>query len=167
MATKSFDEMLVIDTPEAAANLEEAFWRGEARRALNFEGSLLETMQKTHEFLEKNPEWLKEFIANAKEEMRLERLSTTEEERELDRRCFYDSPLVIDTPEAAANLEAAFREAMERGPLKFEGPSIDEVLESGREFLRNNPGYLDRLVEKVKERARQNGEDLNQMVTFI
>jgi len=71
----------------------------------------------------------------------------------------FDEMLVIDTPEAARNLEAAFREAMERGPIKIEGPSIDELLERGREFLRNNPGYLDRLVETIRERAKENGED--------
>jgi hypothetical protein len=57
----------------------------------------------------------------------------------------FDEMMVIDTPEAAANLAAAFREAMARGPMKFEGPSIDELLERGREFLRKNPNWLNEI----------------------
>ena len=143
MATSSFYENMVIDTPEAAANLELAFWEYKARESLGPNGlNILKAGENAREFFDNNPGWLENFIANAKEEMRKERLAQTDEERELDKRCFYDIPMVIDTPEAARNLEAAFREAMERGPMKFEGPSINELLERGREFLRNNPNWL-------------------------
>ena len=37
MATQSFDEMMVIDTPEAARALEEAFYEAERRGPLNFD----------------------------------------------------------------------------------------------------------------------------------
>jgi len=67
----------------------------------------------------------------------------------------FDEMLIIDTSEAAANLVAAFREAMERGPIKIEGPSIDELLKRGEEFIENNPDWLKRFVAK----ARENGED--------
>ena len=118
-------------------------------------------MQKTHEFLEKNPEWLKEFIARSKEEYKKERLSMTEEDKEMERRCFYDTLLVVDTPEAAANLNAAFWEAEKRGPLNLDHIDFEKELEEGREYLRNNPDCLDKMVEAVRERARQNGDDLN------
>jgi len=65
----------------------------------------------------------------------------------------FDEMLVIDTPEAAANLVAAFREAMERGPIKIEGPSIDELLEQGREFLRKNPNWLKEIGAAALARA--------------
>jgi len=67
----------------------------------------------------------------------------------------FDETMVIDTPEAAANLEAAFREAMERGPMKFDGPSIDELLKRGEEFIENNPDWLKRLVAKAREEAEK------------
>jgi len=81
MATQSFDEMMTIDTPEAARNLERAFWEGEAREALNFEGpSILESFEKAAEFFKNNPGWLDNFIIEAKERMRKERLEPAEED---------------------------------------------------------------------------------------
>ncbi|MDR0198277.1 MAG: hypothetical protein LBI08_00855 [Methanomassiliicoccaceae archaeon] len=81
MATSSFDEMMVIDTPEAAANLEVAFWEGEARKVLKLGGSsILESLERGAEFFKNNPDWLKEFIAKAKEEMKKESLGTTEDD---------------------------------------------------------------------------------------
>jgi hypothetical protein len=60
--------------------------------------------------------------------------------------------MVIDTPEKARNLEKAFRDAEKRGPLKFEGPSFDEIIREGEEFFKNNPNWL-------KEAGRK-GQDL-------
>jgi len=70
----------------------------------------------------------------------------------------FDEMMVIDTPEKARNLEAAFWAAEKRGPLKFEGPGIEEMLERGREFLRNNPGWLKEFAAKAREEAERNGE---------
>jgi hypothetical protein len=75
----------------------------------------------------------------------------------------FDEMMVIDTPEAAANLNAAYWEAERRGPLKFEGPSVEELLERGEEFLRNNPGWLNRMVAKAREEAERENIDLTEM----
>jgi len=72
---------------------------------------------------------------------------------------FYEM-MVIDTPEAARNLEKAFYDAEKRGPLKFDGPSIDETLERGREFLRNNPNWLNEAAEKARIWAEENGVEI-------
>ncbi|MCL2711705.1 MAG: hypothetical protein FWD37_00285 [Methanomassiliicoccaceae archaeon] len=73
----------------------------------------------------------------------------------------FDEMMVIDTPEAARNLEKAYYEALERGPMKFDGPSIDEILERGREFRRNNPNWFKEAAAKAKERAIARGEDIS------
>lgn len=65
--------------------------------------------------------------------------------------------MVIDTPEAARNLEAAIRAAEERGPLKLEGPSFDEILKEGEEFLKSNPNWLKRFIAKAVAEAEQEG----------
>jgi len=81
MATKSFDEMMIIDTPEKARNLEIAFWRGAARNALATENpSVLESFEKEEEFFKNNPGWLEEFIAKIREELRKERLELMEDD---------------------------------------------------------------------------------------
>ncbi|MDR0335096.1 MAG: hypothetical protein LBH69_04345 [Methanomassiliicoccaceae archaeon] len=81
MATKSFDEMMVIDTPEKARNLEAAVWRAEAKKVLRIEKpSVLESFETEEEFFRNNPSWLEEFIAKTKERMRRERLELTEDE---------------------------------------------------------------------------------------
>ncbi|MCL2712817.1 MAG: hypothetical protein FWD37_06055 [Methanomassiliicoccaceae archaeon] len=71
---------------------------------------------------------------------------------------FYEM-LVIDTPEAARNLERAYYAAEKRGPLKLEGPDIEEILESGREYLRNNPNFLSQMAETARKRVIARGED--------
>jgi hypothetical protein len=72
----------------------------------------------------------------------------------------FDEMMVIDTPEAARNLEASFRAAENRGPLRFDGPSFDEVLRRGEEFLKNNPDWFKEAVEKAKKWAEENGEEI-------
>jgi hypothetical protein len=72
---------------------------------------------------------------------------------------FYEM-MVIDTPEAARNFEAALREAEKRGPLKFDGLDIEEELERGREFLKNNPNWFKEAAAKAKERILARGEKL-------
>ncbi|MDR0791548.1 MAG: hypothetical protein LBE47_03305 [Methanomassiliicoccaceae archaeon] len=69
----------------------------------------------------------------------------------------FDEMMVIDTPEAARNLEAAYWEAEKRGPLKLEGPSFDEILRKGQEFLKNNPDWLKRVVAKAVAEAELEG----------
>jgi len=69
MATSSFDEMMVIDTPEAAANLNAAYWEAVKRGPLNLDHiDFEEELRKGREFLRKNPNWLKECVAKAREE---------------------------------------------------------------------------------------------------
>jgi hypothetical protein len=158
MATSSFDEMMVIDTPEAVANLEAAFWEGEARRALNFKGdSILESIEKGVEFIRNNPDWLKEFIANAKEEMKKERLDPDEAYLHKMATRSFDEMMVIDTPDAAANLNAAYWEAERRGPLKFEGPGILEKLKESKEYIKNNPDWLKGFIAKAREEVEKEG----------
>ncbi|MDR0334911.1 MAG: hypothetical protein LBH69_03395 [Methanomassiliicoccaceae archaeon] len=70
----------------------------------------------------------------------------------------FDEMMIIDTPEKARNLEAAFREAERRGPLFPDGTDLDEEIRRGDEHLRNNPDFFVRLVEAFRERIRQNGE---------
>ena len=72
----------------------------------------------------------------------------------------FDEMMVIDTPEKARNLEKAFRDAEKRGPLKFDGPSFDEVLREGNEFLKNNPGWFEEAAEKARRWAEENGVDI-------
>ena len=70
----------------------------------------------------------------------------------------FDEMMVIDTPEAARNLEAAYYAAEKRGPLKFEGPSLEELLRRGEEFLRNNPNWLKEAAAAAKARLIARGE---------
>jgi len=72
----------------------------------------------------------------------------------------FDEMLVIDTPEAARNLEAAFYAAKERGPMVFEGPSIDELLEIGREHVRNDPECFQRMADKIIKEFEERGEEI-------
>ena len=72
----------------------------------------------------------------------------------------FDEMLVIDTKEAAENFNKAYWDAVKRGPLKFEGPSIDELLERGREFLRNNPNFLKEMADAARKRAEERGEEI-------
>ena len=77
----------------------------------------------------------------------------------------FDEMMVIDTPEKARNLEAAFLAAEKRGPLVLEGPDIDEILERGREFRRNNPNWFKEAAAKAKERAIARGEDISDIMS--
>ena len=72
----------------------------------------------------------------------------------------FDEMMIIDTPEAARNLEAAFWAAEKRGPLKFEGPSFEERLREGEEFIKNNPNWLKEAVAKARKWAEQNGVEI-------
>ena len=68
MATSSFYEMLTIDTPEAARNLEAAYDAAVKRGPMEFEGpSIHEKLRESEEFLRNNPDWLKEAAAKARE----------------------------------------------------------------------------------------------------
>jgi len=160
MATSSFYENMVIDTPEAAANLERAFWEYKAREALGFNDPKVRgSGKKAREFFDNNPGWLENFIANAKEEMRKECLAQTDEEREMEERCYYDSPLVIDAPEAAANLERAFWEGKAREALGFNDIS-SRSSKKAREFFENNPGWLENFIANAKEEMRKEDQEL-------
>jgi len=72
----------------------------------------------------------------------------------------FDEMMVIDTPEAAANLNAAYWAAEKRGPLNFDHIDLDEELKRGEEFLKNNPNWLDEAVAKARERIRARGEEV-------
>ena len=68
MATSSFDEMMVIDTPEAARNLEAAFWDAEVRGPLNSKDmSITDQLICWTEFVKENPKWYEREIAKVKE----------------------------------------------------------------------------------------------------
>jgi hypothetical protein len=69
MATKSFDEMMVIDTPEAAANLNKAYRDAVKRGPMVFEGKALEMLRESEEYLKNNPNWLKDLAAKIREDM--------------------------------------------------------------------------------------------------
>ncbi|MCL1984739.1 MAG: hypothetical protein FWG58_05025 [Methanomassiliicoccaceae archaeon] len=75
---------------------------------------------------------------------------------------FYEM-MRIDTPEKAAALNAAYHDAEERGPLTFEGPTFDELLEEGRQFLRDNPNWLNEAAAAAKERLKERGFDLSEL----
>ena len=70
----------------------------------------------------------------------------------------FDEMMVIDTPEKARNLEAAFWAAEKRGPLEFDGIDIVEDLRRGREFLRNNPNFLNEAGAAAMARLAERGE---------
>jgi len=72
----------------------------------------------------------------------------------------FDEMMIIDTPEAARNLEAAYYESLERGPWVPNGPSMDELLKESEEFLKNNPNWLKELVARARERILARGEEL-------
>ena len=75
----------------------------------------------------------------------------------------FDQMMVIDTPEKAAALNAAYYAAKKRGPLKFEGPSIFEMLKEGEEFIKNNPGWLKEAVALAKEQLEKEGIDISEL----
>jgi len=75
---------------------------------------------------------------------------------------FYEM-LVIDTPEAAKNLEAAYDAAMKRGPLVIEGPDIDELLRESEEFFRKNPNFFKEAAARARERIIARGEEVPHM----
>jgi len=63
---------------------------------------------------------------------------------------FYEM-MEIDTPEKARRLVEAFEAADRRGPLTLGDDSdIFEQLERGREFLKNNPDWLEKSLEDLK-----------------
>jgi hypothetical protein len=75
----------------------------------------------------------------------------------------FDEMMVIDTPEAARNLEAAYYAALERGPLNLDHIDVDEELRRGRESRRNNPNWGKELIETARKRMEERGitiEDL-------
>ncbi|MCL2143609.1 MAG: hypothetical protein FWH44_05065 [Methanomassiliicoccaceae archaeon] len=72
----------------------------------------------------------------------------------------FDEMMVIDTPEKARNLEAAFWEAEKRGPLKLDHIGIEEELREGEEFIKNNPNWLKEAVAKARKWAEQNGVEI-------
>ena len=75
----------------------------------------------------------------------------------------FDEMMVIDTPEAAANLYAAYKKALERGPLNLDHIDFDEELRRSREFLKNNPNWLDEAAAKAEERLRQKGKNIDDL----
>ena len=70
----------------------------------------------------------------------------------------FDEMMVIDTPEAARNLEAAFYAAEKRGPLKLDHIDFEEELRRGREFLKNNPNWLKEAAAAAMARQKERGE---------
>jgi len=83
MATSSFYEMMTIDTPEAARNLEAAYEAYLKNGPHVIEGpSIFEKLKEGEQFLEDNPNWLKEAVAKAKARMieRGEKVPQTKEE---------------------------------------------------------------------------------------
>ena len=70
----------------------------------------------------------------------------------------FDEMMVIDTPEAARNLEAAFREAEKRGPLNLDYKEFEEILRRGEEFLKNNPNWLNEAGAAALARLAERGE---------
>ena len=70
----------------------------------------------------------------------------------------FDEMMVIDTPEKARNLEAAFRAAEKRGPLKFDDFDFEEELRRGEEFLKNNPNFLKEAAAAARARLAERGE---------
>jgi exonuclease III len=71
--------------------------------------------------------------------------------------------LVIDTPEAARNLEAAYEDFLKNGPYVPEGPSIEDKLREGREFLKANPNWLNEAAEAARKRIIARGEEVPHM----
>jgi len=68
MATKSFDEMMTIDTPEAARNLIAAYYEAEKRGPLKLPDIDMDAVLKEgEEFFRNNPDWFKEAAAKARE----------------------------------------------------------------------------------------------------
>jgi|GEM_PF-6376293 len=43
------------------------------------------------------------------------------------------------------------------GPLRSDDPSMDEMLESERQFLKNDPTRLNELIEVARERLAERG----------
>ena len=68
MATKSFDEMMTINTPEAARNLIAAYYEAEKRGPLKLPDIDMDAVLKEgEEFFRNNPDWFKEAAAKARE----------------------------------------------------------------------------------------------------
>lgn len=75
----------------------------------------------------------------------------------------FDEMMVIDTPEKAANLNAAYQDYLERGPLVFDGP---DLVEEGEKYLRENLiGLMNSFI--LYEIGKNAAKDLNQMAIFI
>ena len=72
----------------------------------------------------------------------------------------FDEMMVIDTPEKAAALNAAYWDAEKRGPHKTEGPSFSELVKRGEEFLESNPDWLEKAVKSARERIEERGEGM-------
>jgi len=62
MATSSFYEMMVIDTPEKARNLVKAFEAAEKRGPLTSDSNIFEQLEEGRKFLKDNPDWLKKNV---------------------------------------------------------------------------------------------------------
>jgi len=68
MATSSFYEMMTIDTPEAARNLEAAYEAYLKNGPHVIKGlTMSEKLKESEKFFRDNPNWLKEAAAKAKE----------------------------------------------------------------------------------------------------
>jgi hypothetical protein len=72
---------------------------------------------------------------------------------------FYEM-MVIDTPEKAAALNAAYKAAEERGPLDLGHIDFLKELEENEEFLRNNPDWLKRVAAEAKRWHEENGVEI-------
>ena len=75
----------------------------------------------------------------------------------------FDEMMVIDTPEAAENLNKAYRDSLKRGPLNLDHIDFEGELERGREFLRNNPNWLKEAAAKARAWAEQNGVEIEDL----
>jgi len=74
----------------------------------------------------------------------------------------FDQMMVIDTPEKAAALNAAYYAAKKRGPLEID-IDVDAMLRETEEFMKNNPGWLDEAIALAKERLEKEGIDISEL----
>jgi len=75
----------------------------------------------------------------------------------------FDEMMVIDTPEKAAALNAAYYAAKKRGPLKID-IDVDAMLRESEEFIKNNPGCLKRAVALAREQLEREGVDISELL---
>ena len=75
----------------------------------------------------------------------------------------FDQMMVIDTPEKAAALNAAYYAAEKRGPLKFEGPSIFEMLKESEEYVDRNIDKIKEAIAQIREQLEREGVDISEL----